>query len=98
MLQSTNQLYDFIQLGQRFLPYIDWNLEHLLDYQMVHHSQTASWLSAIVIPSDILREWLYFSRETTSSFRIENYLLKMSENWKNRKELIRNVQKMIRTL
>jgi len=95
LLQSTYQLYDFIQLGQRFLPYINWDLEWLLRSRMVRNSEIGPWLSALTIPSDLHREWLYFIGRTNSPNAVKNYLKNLNTEWMKRKTLIKNVRKIL---
>ncbi|HEX6595148.1 MAG TPA: phosphotransferase [Bacillota bacterium] len=95
LLTCTTQIYDYIQLGQRFLPYIHWDLDQLLAYQMVEDAYIDQWLFAICIPTDVMREWMYVvARNPVRSPK--TYLLKMEEEWAQRKLFLRNVQSMLK--
>jgi hypothetical protein len=89
LLHCTSQLYDYIQLGQRFLPNINWDVETLLSYGMVDEEDLDRYLFSVFIPSDLLREWLHFlTRKRSQS--VETYLLSMEEEWLKRKEFLRD--------
>lgn len=95
LLTCTDQIYDYIQLGQRFLPYINWDLNQLLTYDMVDEADLDKWLFAICIPADVMREWLYYlSKNPVRSPK--KYLVKMEEAWTERKLFLRNVQSMLK--
>src|SRR5690625_6671391 len=54
LLRCGSQLYDYIQLGQRCLPHINWDIGDLLAYDMVSERDVRKWLSAIIMPSDVI--------------------------------------------
>lgn len=97
LLTCGSQLYDYIQLGQRLLPYIDWDFDELLTYQMVAERDIKKWLSAIFIPSDIIREWLYFLSQGSSS-SIKQYLSKMEKTWIKRHFFLKNAKSMLKSI
>lgn len=97
LLQCTSQIYDYIQLGQRFLPYLNWNLEELLSHQIVKDSDLEAWLSAMLIPSDLLREWLYFVYKGKTG-AIYNYLCDMEKAWIKRRYFWKNAKSMLKSL
>lgn len=90
-------LHDYIQLGQRFLSHIDWNIDELLAYQMVSDRHIKYWLAGILIPSDVLREWIYFiSRNSITS--VPAYLAKMEANWIVRGHFLKMAQSMLKSM
>lgn len=97
LLQCTSQIYDFIQLGQRFLPYLNWDLEKLLSHQIVKDRDLEAWLSAIFIPSDLLREWLYFVYNDKID-AMYNYLCNMEQAWMKRHFFWKNAKSMLKSL
>lgn len=97
LLLCAPQLYDYIQLGQRFLPYINWNLNRLLSYNMVEERYLKAWLLAILIPSDVLREWIHFLYNT-SNRSIHNYLSKMEADWLKRQSFLNSAKLMLKSM
>ncbi|MFD1038606.1 hypothetical protein ACFQ3N_09395 [Virgibacillus byunsanensis] len=96
LLSQTSQLYDFIQLGQRFLPYLDWNLDALLSYQMVSGKEVKRWLVAIAVPSDFLREWLHFLHNQPSS-SFQHYLSKLDAEWSKRQIFLKKLKLVLKS-
>lgn len=97
LLTCGSQLYDYIQLAQRFLPYIDWNLDELLAYRMVAEKDIKKWLTAVSIPSDIIREWLFFLSQGSSS-TIKQYLSQLEKTWTKRQFFLKNVEPMLKSI
>lgn len=97
LLASKPQIYDFIQLGQRFLPYINWNLDKLMSYEMVTSGNLRSWLIGILFPSDVIREWMY-AISHTSQIDIQNYLREMELSWVKRKRFSHRADTMLNSL
>lgn len=93
LLQCTTKLYDYIQLGQRFLPHINWDVHQLLNYQMVDESDLERFLYSVFIPSDLLREWLHFLNRGTRT-GAKDYLETMEDEWINRKKFL-NMSKIV---
>ncbi|OZU89837.1 hypothetical protein CIL03_01480 [Virgibacillus indicus] len=97
LLHCTNQLYDYIQLGQRFLSYLNWDLDELLSYRMAEEMELKPWLYAILIPSDLLREWLYFLK-SDSSTPIEEYLSQMEQSLSNRASFLKKAKLVLKSI
>ncbi|SET82775.1 hypothetical protein SAMN05216389_13411 [Oceanobacillus limi] len=96
LLYCTTQLYDFIQLGQRFLPYINWDIDKLLAYRMVREKELSPWILSLSIPSDVLREWIHFLRRHRSESSISAYLEELSESWSKRTNFLKTAVKMVK--
>ncbi|MFD2046206.1 phosphotransferase [Ornithinibacillus salinisoli] len=96
LLLCTSQIYDYIQLGQRFLPYVNWDIDQLLTYRMVEDSDVPIWLMAIAIPSDVLREWLHYLSHQRSDRSIDNYLTEMEKNWMKRKDFVKMAKLVVK--
>jgi len=92
LMKSANQLYDYIQLGQRFLPHINWEIEHLVHASIVPEKYTIPWLTAVAIPVDMIREWNYFAAKDPPYSQVDGYLSKMQHNWERRKQFIYTVR------
>lgn len=95
LLLCAPQLYDYIQLGQRFLSYINWDLDKLLSYNMVEEKYLKPWLSSIFVPSDVLREWIHFLYNGSNS-SIHDYLSRMEVDWINRKIFLKFAKSMLK--
>src|SRR5699024_143374 len=96
LLICGSQLYDYIQLGQRFLPYINWDIGELLAYEMVSERDVKKWLSAIIIPSDVIREWLFFLSH--GSLPVKQYLSQMEKTWSKRHFFLKNAKSMLKSI
>lgn len=95
LLSSAPQLYDYIQLGQRFLPFISWDLRELMKYDMVPEADLDIWLIMMALPSDVMREWLIVSDKSNSL--IDAHLQQMREEWDMRKIFLRNVKTVLQS-
>ncbi|WP_217586842.1 phosphotransferase [Lentibacillus saliphilus] len=95
LLTQTCQLYDAIQLGQRFLPYIDWDLETLLSYDLAGNHKEM-WLAAVIVPGDLLREWLHKLRKSDVS-DIPELLSELDRVWTKRQKFLKEATNMIKS-
>ncbi|GGA69291.1 phosphotransferase [Ornithinibacillus halotolerans] len=95
LLHCTSQLYDVIQLGQRFLPNIDWDVNTLLQYNMVKEEEIERFLYSVFIPSDMVREWLHFLTKKRR-ITVHSYLEIMENEWIKRKEFLKESIKLIK--
>ncbi|WP_188453522.1 phosphotransferase [Virgibacillus oceani] len=95
LLAQSPIIYDYIQLAQRFLPHLDWDLEALLAYQMVEENQFKNWILAMAVPSDVLREWLHYL-SGSSPMPIHHYLTDMEKEWIKRQEFLKNAKSMLK--
>ncbi|GAB4073312.1 hypothetical protein GCM10028778_08470 [Barrientosiimonas marina] len=93
LLSCSSTLHDYVQLGQRFLPYLNWDIDRLLAYHMVDESRVRAWLYALCIPSDVMRDWLYYIQRYSS--HTQNYLIKMDANWSKQRSFLKHVQNVL---
>lgn len=98
LLAVSSQIYDYIQLGQRYLPYINWNLNQLLAYNMVPEEQNKLWLSALIIPTDVLRDWMYFISKDVNFVDVEQNLAQMEDEWQVRGYFLKKATSMLKLL
>lgn len=99
LLQSTAQIYDHIQLAQRFLPHLNWDLEKLLAYDMVKNKEVKPWLYAVFIPSDLMREWFYFmSGAKREPSDVNKYMTNMEKEWQKRHDFLKNTKTMLKSI
>ncbi|MEN1969276.1 phosphotransferase [Lentibacillus sp. N15] len=97
LLACAPILYDYIQLGQRFLPYLEWDLDKLLAYQMVKEKELKLWINAMLVPTDVLREWLHFLR-SNSTEAISRYLVRMENEWLRRQYFLNTAKLMLKSM
>ncbi|MDC3415650.1 phosphotransferase [Aquibacillus salsiterrae] len=96
LLSLSPLLYDHIQLGQRFLPFIQWDIDQLLGYCSLTNKQDINlWLYGITIPSDLIREWWTFLQKKPSMEKIFYYLDNLSNNWEKRRRFVEAVDRML---
>ncbi|MEC5422055.1 hypothetical protein QGM71_00930 [Virgibacillus sp. C22-A2] len=95
LVHSTPQIHDYIQLGQRYLPYLEWSLDDLLSYDMVQDSEKQIWLQTIMIPSDVLREWLHYLADNRT-ITVFEYLSQLEESWEKRRIFLKNTKLMLK--
>ncbi|WP_234982545.1 phosphotransferase [Ornithinibacillus halophilus] len=95
LLQNTDQIYDYIQLGQRFLPYINWDVNQLLAYEMVPDKDVKRWLLSVYIPSDLIREWLFYLSKPSKK-PIKEFLKDVEMQWLKRKIFLKNAKSVIK--
>ncbi|WP_226037025.1 phosphotransferase [Aquibacillus saliphilus] len=97
LLSLSPQLYDYIQLGQRFLPHVDWNLSRLLNYFVYQEQQDIEiWLYAITIPADVIREWWHFTIKNRSNEQFIKFLDRLAADWEQRRQFVHEVDTMLR--
>ncbi|QKY69570.1 phosphotransferase [Lentibacillus sp. CBA3610] len=94
LLSCAPPLNDYIQIGQRYLPYLNWDLDRLLSYKIVPQKTIKPWLYSIFIPSDVMREWLYFL-DSNSERPIRNYLEELEMDWLKRQYFLKTARKML---
>ncbi|MBP1914907.1 thiamine kinase-like enzyme [Lederbergia galactosidilyticus] len=90
---------DYLQLSNRVLPHLGWDVERLFSFQTLQPFKTKeAFLTALVYPTDIFREWLHFTRSHTLEQRrrwstMEALLLKQfKERIKFSKEIMKKVK------
>ncbi|MGP4061581.1 phosphotransferase [Halobacillus sp. H74] len=95
LLHTGPRIYDHIQLAQRFLPYVESQRSTLLKY-FPHIKDREIWWEGVLVPADLLREWLYGYRQ---SLREESTLIrhirKLEKSWETRKKFVRYAEHML---
>lgn len=62
---------DFLQFCNRILPYKEWDIEKLFEYPIIQeYKHNKYFLSALVYPADMFREWNYYSRKSKLEQRL----------------------------
>ncbi|UFT97905.1 aminoglycoside phosphotransferase family protein [Radiobacillus kanasensis] len=91
LLGKAPFLYDFMQLGQRYLDHIDHDIHRLLSYNMCRREHIVPFLIGVSIPIDIMREWLHFMQKQPHGNEIIAYLTQLEKDWDYRKQFMQQV-------
>ncbi|REJ10710.1 aminoglycoside phosphotransferase family protein [Halobacillus trueperi] len=95
LLHTGPRLYDHIQLAQRFLPYVELRKSTLLPY-FPHVTDKEIWWKGILVPADLLREWLYGYRlSLREEASVTRHMRKLEKAWENRKKFVRYAEHML---
>ncbi|WP_255437642.1 phosphotransferase [Thalassobacillus sp. CUG 92003] len=95
LLQNGPHLYDHIQLAHRFLPYMAHDRASLFKH-FKHIEDWQPWLDGVMVPTDLLREWLYGYKKTrNSSAKLNRHMEKLEVAWEQRKHFVRYAQNML---
>lgn len=92
---------DYVQLANRFLPHIDWSFSQLEKMPVFRELvKNKAFLSALVYPSDLLREWNRFIRKNNfSSKALGNYIMPLTTNqFAKRKKFIDKIIYLTETI
>ncbi|MCA1021716.1 aminoglycoside phosphotransferase family protein [Halobacillus litoralis] len=95
LLHTGPRVYDHIQLAQRFLPHVESERSTLVQY-FPHVKERDIWWKGVLVPSDLLREWLYGYRSCLreeSSFTRQ--MRKLEKSWESRKKFVRYAEHML---
>ncbi|SDK40480.1 phosphotransferase [Sediminibacillus albus] len=97
MLALAPEVYDWIQLGQRFLPYLENNAERLLaSMPDLLDSQIALFLRATAIPADLIREWLLiYNQRIADSQLVKEHLTGLEYQWEQRLKFVKDIEGML---
>jgi thiamine kinase-like enzyme len=90
--------YDFLQYANRILPYLDWSMDKLFSHkQLKKYKNDQTFLSALVYPADIYREWNRIIRGNLyRDQRKLNSVIDLSiGQFHNRKKFIEKVKDML---
>lgn len=97
LLSNAPPLYDYIQLCQRFLPYIDHSLDQLFTYiQTYSLKEQRLLLIGLTVPTDLIREWWYYTIRPHTEAEVEAYIGQFSIIWEERKKFVAQVDNMLK--
>ena len=95
LLHTGPRLYDHIQLAQRFLPHVELQRSTLLQY-FPHVKDHDIWWKGVLVPADLLREWLYGYRQSVrEEASLERQMRKLEKAWGSRKKFVRYAEHML---
>ncbi|UOQ46263.1 aminoglycoside phosphotransferase family protein [Halobacillus salinarum] len=96
LLHNGPRLYDEIQLAHRFLPYLEDQRRTLLNY-FRHSENNNLWLEGVLVPADLLREWLYgYKRCRAGEGSLAVHINKLEIAWEQRKMFVRYAENMLK--
>lgn len=96
LLSFSPQVYDYIQFGQRFIPwYEDKESDFISLFEPYVNVQDPFWQKGVVFPADILREWIRFVRNSHNPAEIKSYLKYLEVDWKRRKKFVKSFISML---
>jgi hypothetical protein len=89
---------DYLQYANRILPFLDWSLIELQKLPQVNEQLTKKWfLSALMFPADLLREW---NAAMTKYLLERSFLMRVIEytnsQFASRKQFVEEIYHMIR--
>ncbi|MCT2537976.1 aminoglycoside phosphotransferase family protein [Aquibacillus koreensis] len=97
LLSLSPPIYEYIQLGQRFLPSLTWDVSSLMSYCIWEDEQMIqTWLLGITVPSDLIRDLWYFINGNRNVKEIDSYLDRLTNSWYHRLEFVEHVEEMLR--
>ncbi|OEH91479.1 phosphotransferase [Bacillus solimangrovi] len=90
--------YDLLQFANRILPYLEWSLEELEKIEPFSHLIQQQWfITALMFPTDIYREWNRHLRQEKPSVNKLRSLQQWTQNEvKQRKKFVEKIQAMVR--
>ncbi|SDM99026.1 phosphotransferase [Sediminibacillus halophilus] len=93
LLSMAPESYDWIQLGQRFLPYVNHDIKQLCSHLFLKKEEEIEFiLRSVATPVDLIREWLLFSRRKRSWKQLSEYVSNLEEKWKQRVKFVKDVE------
>ncbi|TGB04185.1 aminoglycoside phosphotransferase family protein [Halobacillus salinus] len=95
LLHTGPVLYDYIQLGQRFLPHFYENKDQLFSlFTFVENRKL--WLQGVRVPADLLREWLFSHRKSIhEDLSLSKQVKKLEKAWQKRKLFVQSTDSML---
>lgn len=90
--------YDYLQYANRILPYLDWSLEKLFSHkQLKKYLNDQAFLTALVYPADIYREWNRIIRENwyRDQKKLNSVIDLSIGQFNNRKKFIEKLKDML---
>ncbi len=75
LMRLAPKIIDYLQFANRILPHINWSLEELLKEDLPKEFESRFFLTALIFPTDILREWNRFIKgSNTYKQKVWHYL------------------------
>ncbi len=93
LLSLAPESYDWIQIGQRFLSYINYDVNQLCRNVFPENEEELRFiLQGVGIPVDLLREWLLFLRKQPSRQQVSDFMDDLEDKWEKRVKFVKEVQ------
>lgn len=95
LLHTGPVIYDYIQLGQRFLPSFQANHDQFLSmFTFVDNRRL--WLQGVRVPADLLREWLFsYKKSLHGETSLSKQMKKLERAWSRRKMFVQSTDSML---
>ncbi|WP_084778741.1 aminoglycoside phosphotransferase family protein [Sediminibacillus massiliensis] len=95
LLALSPQIYDWIQLGQRFLPYMSHDIGNLKRELAMDSEDWIVCANNIAFPSDLIREWWVLMSEESPRINCISYLDRLSIQWEWRRDFLKEARSML---
>lgn len=96
LLSYSPHVYDYIQFGQRYIPWYEETEEKFISlFHPYVDVADPFWYMGVSYPADILREWLRFVRNNPNSIEIKSYLKYLEVEWERRKKFVKSFISML---
>ncbi|MFP7734552.1 phosphotransferase [Priestia aryabhattai] len=91
-------LYDYIQLVQRFLPYVQWSMKELLQHPKIKElSKQRFFLASLLFPSMLMRNW-NINASSLSWAKRQSLMQQSVEEWSQRTRFYRVIYQHLQNL
>lgn len=100
LAKMAPDIIDDLQFCNRILPHLDWSLKKLSMYKPLEkHLKEKSFLSALIYPSDLLREWNYFLKYEEGRGRLSSFMTEITfREFDKREKFVKDVINDIKRL
>jgi len=100
LAKMAPDILDDLQFCNRILPHLDWSLEKLSMYKPLEKNlQEKSFLSALIYPTDLLREWNYFLKYEQGRGRLSSFMTEITfREFDKREKFVKDVMTEIQYL
>lgn len=91
-------LYDYVQLAQRFLPYVQWSMKELLQHSKIKElSKQRFFLASLLFPSMLMRNW-NINASALSWANRQRLMQQSVEEWSQRTHFYRVIYQHLQNL
>lgn len=100
LVKMAPDFIDDLQFCNRILPHMDWSLEELSLYKPLEkHLKEKAFLSALIYPTDLLREWNYFLKYEQGKGKLSSFLTEITfREFDQRERFVKDAMSQIKHL
>ncbi|MCD5323710.1 MULTISPECIES: phosphotransferase [Pontibacillus] len=95
LASQSPRVYDWIQIGQRFLPFLEGAEEIVSIENRLNEEEIPFFRLGLAIPAALVREWNTFMKEERSVEEIQFYLQVLSERWQKQLSFVEQNKLML---